>query len=231
MFKPFAATIALLALFLVAACQGPEQQAEPVPKQQAEPVQGTSLGMAASRIEDYKMPPADIQELVNRSHAVVVGTISAVSEPVSELPYGTTKEDFPDWPGEDWSNPYYEVIYFDITIEEVLLDDGNIRDNARLRLGNNEWEVLPQVGKRYLFALGVAPDNKSYGIAANWNLLSIEGGIRKLDGTPAGFVGVTDETKLLEGARTAALNYDFIPYSEWPDRFYTGAGDAGESES
>ena len=220
MFKMLTA-IALLLLFLMVACG--------VPKQEAEPVHRTSLGMAGSKIEYYKMPPADIQELVNRSHAAVVGTIARVSEPVNELPYFTTEEDFAAEPEEEW--PYYEVRYFDIEIEEVLLDDGNIRENARLRLGNNEWEVMPQQGERYLFSLLVAPDNKSYGISANWMLLSIEEGIHKLDGSPAGFVGVADETKLLEDARTAAEDYDFMPYSEWPLRTFTGAGDAGEDES
>ena len=74
MFKPLTATIALLMLFLMVACQSPQQEGEHV--------HGTSLGMAGSRIEAYRMPPTDIQELVNRSHAVVVGTIATVSEPI-----------------------------------------------------------------------------------------------------------------------------------------------------
>ena len=172
--------------------------------------------MAGSMIEDYKMPPADIQELVNRSEVVVAGTVSAISQPVKDLPYFTTEEDFADRPVARW--PYYEVRYFDIAIEEVLLDDGNVRENARLRLGNNEWEVLPQKGERYLFSLLVAPDNKSYGISANWMLLSIEDGIRELDGTPAGYAGVTDRASLLERVRAAALDYEFIQPNEWPDR-------------
>ena len=111
----------------------------------------------------------------------------------------------------------------------MLLDDGNIRENARLRLGNNEWEVPPQQGERYLFSLLVAPDDKSYGISANWMMLRMDGGIHKLDGTPSGFVGVTDETKLLEGFRVAVEDYDFMPYSEWPLRsFNTDSGDAVE---
>ena len=93
------------------------------------------------------LPPADIQELINRNHAVVVGTISAISEPVRELPYFTTEKDFADRPVERW--PYIEVVYYDITIEEVLLDDGNIRDNARLRLMDSFWPVVPQLGERY----------------------------------------------------------------------------------
>ena len=93
------------------------------------------------------LPPADIQELINRNHAVVVGTISAISEPVRELPYFTTEKDFADRPVERW--PYIEVVYYDITIEEVLLDDGNIRDNARLRLMDSFRPVVPQLGERY----------------------------------------------------------------------------------
>ena len=145
---------------------------------------------------------------------------------MNELPYDATAEDYAEEPKDEW--PYYEVRYFDIAIEEVLLDDGNIRENARLRLGNNEWEVLPQQGERYLFGLLVAPDNKSYGISANWMLLSLDGEIRKLDGSPAGFVGDgADEAKLLKGIKAAAKDYDFMPYSDWPLRsFNTGGEDS-----
>ena len=211
MLKPFAITIALLLLFLVAWTSEP-----------ASDFQGTTLGAPGSRIEDFTLPPADIQELVNRNHAVVVGTISTVSEPMRELPYFTTEEDFADRQIERW--PYIEVVYYDIAIEEVLLDDGNIRDNARLRLMNSFWPVMPQQGERYLFALEVNPDSKSYGISASWDVLNIDDGIHNLDGTPSGYVGVTDETSLLDGVRVAALNY-FMPYSEWPVRFATGVGD------
>ena len=224
--KPFTISVALLVLFLMAACQAPEPSEQDRAGQDLAGVQGPVSGSAASRIEDYVMPPASIQELVNRSHAVVVGTVSAISGPVMELPYFTTEADFADWPAEQW--PYIEVVYYDIAIEEVLLDDGNVRENARLRLGD-EWSVLPKLGKRYLFTLGVNPDYLSYGISAHWEVLTMDvGTIRNLDGTPSGYVGVVDETSLLDNVRTAARNYDFMPYSEWPGRFFTGGTDDGE---
>ena len=216
MLKPFAITLSLLLLFLVAACQAPAQQDDDY--------RGTSLGMAHSRIEHSVQPPANLQELVNRNHAVVVGTISVISEPVNELPYFTTEEDFANEPQEEW--PYIEVVYYDLAIEEVLLDDGNIRDNARLRLMNSFWPATPQLGERYLFALGMNPDSKSYGISTSWNVLSMDDGIRNLDGTAAGYVGITDETTLLEGIRAAVPGHDYTPRNEWPDRVAVESGDA-----
>ena len=218
MFTPFTATIALLILFLMAACQAP------APRDTDS--HGTSLDMAGNRIEHSVQSPANLQELINRNHAVVVGTISAISEPVNELPYFTTEEDFADESKEEW--PYIEVVYYDLAIEEVLLDDGNVRDNARLRLMNSFWPVVPQLGERYLFALGTNPDSNSYGISASWNVLSMDDGIRNLDGKPAGFVGITNETELLKGIRAAVPDHDYMPRNEWPSRFETGVGDGGE---
>ena len=209
MFKPFAATMALLSLFLMVACQAPQQRVEHV--------HGPFSSLAASRIENWVLPPSTVQELINRNHAVVVGVISAISDPVNELPYFTTEEDFADELKEEWT--YMEVVYYDIAIEEVLLDDGNVRDNARLRLMNSFWPVTPQLGQRYLFALGTNPDSKSYGISASWNVLSMDDGILNLDGTNPGYAGITDETELLTGIKAAVPNHDYMPRNEWPDRF------------
>ena len=209
--------VSLLLLFSLAACQ--EKQPEKDPN-----YQGSNIRSAPSLIEHFKKEPADIQELVNRSHSVVVGLISSVGELISEPPYNA--EDFEHLPEDQ--RPTREMRYYGISIEEVLLDDGYVEDNAKLRLAP-VWPTQPKLNERYVFVLGRNPDNRSYGISATWNMLTLGGDtIRDLTGTEPGYVGVVDETSLLEGVRAAALNYEFMPHSEWPERFATEGGDTGE---
>ena len=132
-------------------------------------------------------------------------------------------------PESEW--PSIEVAYWTIDIEEVLLDDGNIETNPLLRMEPNPPhrtdKPLPQLNGRYLFTLGRNPDSLSYGISADWMILSLDGDdILDLAGTAPGYVGVTDETSLVAGVRTAAANHDFLPVGEWPLLSETGAGDA-----
>ena len=164
-------------------------------------------------------PPArDVQDLVNRSHAVVIGTISAVSEPRIEIPYDITEEEFAERFAdlEEELRPTIEVVYFDIAIEEVLLDDGNVR--AHHRLGMEPDPPLLRVGGRYLFALGRNPDSLSYGIGDfSWMVLTMDdAGVRNLDGSAPGYAGVSDEASLVAAVREAVDNYDFLPPGQWP---------------
>ena len=184
----------------------------------------TILHIHESLIEDFTLPPQSVQDLVNRSHAVVIGSISAISEVRGELPYGTTAEDFQ---GEMYQGfqPHMDVAYYEIAIEEVLLDDGNIRSHPRLRLEPDP--VLPQMGQRYLFTLGRNPDSKSYGIAANWMILTLsDGEFRNLDGSRAGYLSVANEASLVQAIKEAVPNHDFLPVNQWPDRFAANEGDS-----
>ena len=206
----------LLMLFSLAACQGQRIDKDP-------DYQGSSVTFAPSMIEHYKKEPADIQELVNRSRTVVVGSISSVGELINEPPYNA--EDFEDLPEDE--RPTVEVTYYDISIEEVLLDDGYVRDNARLRLAAI-WPTDPQLNKRYVFALDRNPDNLSYGISATWDMLILDGeAITDLDGVDPGYERATTETDLLAALRTASESHVFKPMIEWPDKF----ADESETES
>ena len=40
--------------------------------------------------------------------------------------------------------------------------------------------------------------------------------IQDLAGTPAGYVGVTDELSLVNGVRDATANHEYLPIGEWP---------------
>ena len=243
--KPLAAYLALTLLAvigLLAGCQGTDLTEEATPSQtpvvqvanqDGEPVSSpnpvqqdadeTTLHIHESLIEDFTLPPQSVQDLVNRSHAVVIGSISAISEVKGELPYGTTEEDFQ---GEMYQGfqPHMDVAYYDIAIEEVLLDDGNIRAHPRLRLEPDP--VLPRRGQRYLFTLGRNPDSKSYGIAANWMILTLgDGGFRNLDGSRPGYLSVANEASLIKAIKEAVPNHDFLPVNQWPDRFAANEGD------
>lgn len=165
-------------------------------------------------IEHFKKEPADIQELVNRSHAVVVGSISSVGELISEPPYNA--EDFEHLPEDQ--RPTQEMRYYGISIEEVLLDDGYVEDNAKLRLAP-VWPTEPKLNERYVFVLGRNPDNRSYGISATWNMLTLGGDtIRDLNGKDPGYEGAATEADLLSALRTASESYEFKPMIEWPER-------------
>ena len=183
---------------------------------------------ADAAVQDYTLPPQDVQDLVNRSEAIVIGRVTAVSEPVKELPYFTTEEDYADLP--EWAVPWEEVVYFDIAIEEVLLDDGNISDNPHLQMGSGS--ALPALDGRYLFTLHRNPDLLSYGVSAAWMVLSLDGDeIRDLAGTAPGYTGVTDEPSLVDGVRDAAANHDFLPIGEWPLLSPASIDEDGDGES
>ena len=200
--------VALLLLFSLAACQ--EQQPEKDPN-----YQGNNINSAPSLIEHFKKEPADIQDLVDRSHAVVVGSISSVGELISDSPYNA--EEFEDLPKDQ--RPTREMRYFGISVEEVLLDDGYVEDNARLRLAP-VWPTQPKLNERYVFVLERNPDNRSYGISATWNMLILgKDTITDLNGKDPGYEGATTEADLLSTLRTASESYEFKPMIEWPERF------------
>ena len=113
--------------------------------------------------------------------------------------------------------PRREVVYYDINLEDVFLDDGNLVANPRLRLFGRHSNLRPQVGERFLFALGANPDGKSYGVAGDWCLIPLDGGaIRNFDGESPGYAGVTDETSLKSAVKKAVPNRVYLPLNQWP---------------
>ena len=218
---------ALLALGVLAGCQvsGPtEPSGSDHPPAENPGANGTLVIGEGVSIASIFREPQTVQDFVNRSHAVVIGTIAAISDPVQELPYGTTAADYPPM-----ALPllYLEATYYSIAIEEVLLDDGNIRAHPSLRLDGADNSILPRVGERFLFSLGRNPDSLSYGIAAAWMVLPLDGGdIRNFDGVSPGYAGVTDEASLVQAVKAAAAHYDFLPPNQWPYRFAANEGDS-----
>ena len=209
------ATLALTALASSAGCQSeaPEQQVNVQP-----PVTTMAKTLNSGmgyRISNLKEAPTDVQDFVDRSHAVVIGTIATVSNPTDELPYNKTADDYP---AEDVDDMRLQVTYYDITIEEVLLDDGFISSNARLRLDGDHSLIRPQVGERFVFSLARNPGNKNYGVMTDWMVLTTSDGVKNYDGSDPSYDGVTDETSFLRAIRTAVESYSHKQFMQWPSK-------------
>lgn len=160
--------------------------------------------------------PEGIQDFVNRLDAIVVATISSISEPVEEGPYriaGTPPP--PTQPG--FPTPSITVTYYSLDLEQVLLDDGNISSHPRLRQSGIHYDGAPQLGNRYLFGVRVNPDGKSYGAPREWNIIPLDGGaIHNIDGTSPGYTGVSDETSLKESIARALPGRVRLQPEQWP---------------
>ena len=185
------------------------------------------ISVETSLIQSQTLPPRTVQDLVNRSQAIVIGTVTAISEPVVERPYDFDPADYAELPDSEW--PSIEAAYWTIGIEEVLLDDGNIEANPKLRMEPNPPhrtdKPLPELTARYLFTMGRNPDSLSYGISADWMILPLDGGrIRNLDGNVPFYGGDADEDSLVEAMREAVLDYEYLPPGKWPGRFPPGGG-------
>ncbi len=176
---------------------------------------------SASLIQDWTLPPQSVQDFVNRSQAIVIGTVTAISEPVIERPYNFNPADFAELPESQW--PSIEVAYWTIEIEQMLLDDGNIEANPKVRMEPNPPhrtdKPLPQLNGRYLFTLGRNTDSQSYGISADWMILNLGGDeIKDIGGTAPGFADGVREAALVEDIKEAARNHEYLPPGQWPDR-------------
>ena len=205
------------------ACSGGYMAVEEVIGPPQDPHKGSIpvISVETSLIQDQTLPPRSIQDLANRSQAIVIGTVADISEPVVERPYDFDPADYAELPESEW--PSIEVAYWTIDIEEVLLDDGNIEANPKLRMEPNPTHrtdnPLPELNARYLFTLGRNPDSKSYGISADWMILPLDGGrIRNLDGNVPLYGRDADEDSLVEAIREAVLNYEYLPPGRWPSR-------------
>ena len=231
----FTIVAVLLSLALPAACQG-AATSEPLPltappDQQISGKRTIGNGMGAP-LSDYYIPPQSIQDLVNRYDVVFTGAIAAVGNPVAEKPY--------DWDAEEEARdksrgipPFrIRVTYYEIQIDEVFLDDGNLKANPRLRLSGDHSAIRPQEGERFLFVLAANPDAKSYGLNADWNLIHLDGGaIRNFDGESPGYVGIVDEASLRSAIQEAVSSRVYLPMARWPIREHWLADENAPAET
>ena len=156
-----AAVLATAGLLALAGCEPDSKSEGPTSLQSADHTEGRTIYSGEGYpVAWVKEPPQTVQELVNRSDAAVVGAISSISESQNELPYGKTESDYTP---EELPHLYIEVTYYDIQLEEVLLDDGTVQDFPKLRLSGSHNSDRPQQDERFVFILARNPDSKSYG--------------------------------------------------------------------
>ncbi len=227
----FAIAVAVLLVFMLAACQ-PDNPAEtPTASTGTAAPQDTPESTEVRKYSGRRtlhietglslstkfIAPLSVQDLVNRHDVVFTGTVSNIGDTVAEKPYDWKPED--DSYSQSLGMPPFRVrvTYYTIQPERVFLDDGNLLSYPLMRLFGYDNEVRPKVGERYLFVLGANPDGKSYGITDNWSLIPLDGGnIRNYDGSATGYVGVTDEAALLSSVKDAAAKWEHLPISQWP---------------
>ena len=117
--KPLSAYLAMTLLVVVgllAGCQGSgptEPGGSDHPPTESPEANRTLFSGEGVSIASIFREPQTVQDFVNRSHAVVIGAISAISDPVQELPYGTTAADYPP---RALPLMYLEATYYSIAI-------------------------------------------------------------------------------------------------------------------
>ena len=213
------ALLSLLAAVLLMACaQSPSGSADEdaVLFHSVEPV-GSSLPDSASIFK----APETVQELVNRSDVVLIGTVQSVSETKSVL-FGSSS-DASALVSQGFPEPRIEETHYEIAVEQVLLDDGvagSLKGNPSIALSGTHTTLSPQVGERIMFALLSRPGDDLYSLVANWSLIPLDGdSIRNFDGTDPGYDGVTDEASLKAAVTTAAGSYVKAEPAKWPTVF------------
>jgi hypothetical protein len=215
------AAIALVSLLLTGCRTTPaEQSSERVAEAtQAQPLAfGRTLSSGTGApLSDYFVAPQSIQDLINRYDVAFTGTIAAVGDPVSERPYNADPELDAHLESRGLPPLRYRVTYYDIRLEDIYLNDGNLEQYPSLRLFGDHNVMRPQVGERFLFVLVASQSGKSYGVNADWNLIHLDGGpIRNFDGKSTGYGGVADEASLKTATQSAVASRIYLPKDEWP---------------
>lgn len=129
--------------------------------------------------------PDSIQGLVNMNaiDAVAIGFVTRLDKEVVEGPYDKKDSD-PPVRGFRYS-------YYEIKIDELLLDDGIITDNPYIKLKGHTDDgidfrriTLPEPGNRFVFFLDRNPDDLSYSLLGPWAMIKTDTGtVKQFGGT------------------------------------------------
>ena len=162
-----------------------------------------STAVVPSRIT----PPKHIQDFVNRASVIVIGTVISVEGPVEDLGY-SADDTYLELIRYDLENsrplPWITVTYYEIDLEDIVLDDGNIAGNAFVRMHGapDDYDLHP--GDRLLFAMSPNPDFRSYSPHNPWGMILLDGGeLRYFNGRPLPFDEVSDEETLVAAIEAA----------------------------
>lgn len=166
-------TLSSLLLFSFGGCTRPEvsplaEQTIPVSR---EPVVLLGKSLPA---------PSSMAEFLSKADAIVIGTVGKSFREVMEGPYNADSYQDP----RDVPSPELPFTYYEVQIEEIILNDGTIIVDKPLSLRvsshpgsleaeKGEWE-MPHPGERYLFVMRRNPDGQSYGTNGGWGMLHID---------------------------------------------------------
>ena len=166
---------------------------------------------------DIFIPPQNISELVNRAQAIAVVTIESASDSIMERPYHYQPD--PDIIERGLPEPEIHVVYYRLRLDNILLDDGNISQYPLLRLAAPHTSQSPQPKERFLLSLWANPDNKSYGVLNDWDIIALDNqNLLNDDGSPVNYPGITDEASLITAIKAAVPGRTYLPIEQWPKR-------------
>lgn len=166
--------------------------------------------------------PTSIQELVNRSDTIIIGSIGPVRRTAMEGP----NDDLSKYP-QGVPLPLLSFTYYQINVEEVILDDGFIQSEPTLSLpglpGNNGHLGFPMKlssTDRYVFMLSRNPNNKSHGVVAYSGLLNLSGAVVTLadpNHTAPSFAKGVAPLAFVQAVKAAMLARQHVPPSQWEE--------------
>lgn len=165
------------------------------------------------------LPPQNVQDLVNRADAIVVGTVNDISGPVRATAYSPTASISSNGHASSSTptpSPGITVTYYTFAPQDVMLDDDNVRTAPRLRLSGGTEALGPQLHHQYLFVLLRNPDRLSYG-AENWGMIDLsKTPPQLLDGSALSYSGISDAASLRAAIESALRTRVKTPPNQWP---------------
>lgn len=160
-------------------------------------------------------PTGGIQEFVDHSDAIVVATIGQLISDRREGPYDDEDGVQSDVP--EFALPF---IRYELLIEDILVDDGNVGDNAVLRLSAVSEANRPVPGEKLLLVLGVNPDGQSYGLLGDFAAIQMGGQeVQDYSGNQLDYSRGTAPADFVRLVNTAVENRVKKRYSRWGRTF------------
>ena len=155
------------------------------------------------------LAPADVQELVNRADAVLVGKIASGPVIADEGPF--------DEAGNIGGENQVPFARYRLQIDQLFVDDGAVASRPEVRFF--AYPVPPEINLdgTFLFALTANPDG-SYGTSAGWGMIELSSGVPTIKNRSPEFLEGQSSESLLKDVSVAASQYERVPVSEWPRR-------------
>ncbi len=177
----------------------------------------TDIPVAGNSTANLVPPPRSIDELVQKSDIIVIGTVGRI---VNEGAIGSYVEadNLRNDRATDPISSRIPIVDYEVEVEAVVLDDGILSSGHPLILrmsGRSTDPVIPgaeyppsRVGDRGLFALTANPDGLTYGFHYGpWSRFDISGSVATFtDGrrTPVNFTDKVGTSQFIQALKDAS---------------------------